>query len=684
MMLVRRRRVAGVAVVAIAILTGCSDSPSAPAPVATTLRIEPGTVSLAMGASQQLSATALDQTGAPMATPPGGAEVIWSSGDTTLVTIDEAGVIQGRRPGTTTIVARAGTLEGSVAATVVPAQLVVESGRSVSAAIGPAGGVLVAEGAGGIRYRLEIPAAAVMEETTITLTPVASFGNAPFMQLLGAARFAPDGLELHNPGVLTIELTQTPPGGQIITGFTFSDDARDLNLWLANVSGRTVTMPIAHFSGAGVARVEEVAYYGRNASFPPPVIDAMMRILDVQIEYQTSGVWDVHELIDTFRQWYVQGVEPALDGAVTDEDVFDAIRSWRLWLSWILLTGDPPSSSGPGVGDFAAEIIEALGTEIDEARVLAAAAIAQGIDWSNAECIATTNFVHAVTVVALQQMAEEFGLDEPGTGLDAATVLAEICFQMHLVDIVFPAIVKAGEPAELIVRPGIGYGGAPPVEAWSTMSRTRITPSGSMDDSPYEEVSVEIIRQIVPAGDETLTIDILSCFNFEPIPGYSVDLGKICAADRIVRTETLAFRFDTDLEGWTIGTTANGWGTVFHLSRSGGIVQFDGVGGPGEPNSWIFKELAVPAGAKTLTFRASAHPRAGADTEMRVRFEQAGVSSTLLDWKRLSGVEGSFTWQNQSIDVGSIAGKTVVFFFEQRDNGPGSHEQLYLDDIVIQ
>jgi hypothetical protein len=57
----------------------------------------------------------------------------------------------------------------------------------------------------------------------------------------------------------------------------------------------------------------------------------------------------------------------------------------------------------------------------------------------------------------------------------------------------------------------------------------------SKDDSPYEAVSVEIICQIVPAGHETLTIDIRSCFDLEPIPGLSVDLGKICAEDRIVR-----------------------------------------------------------------------------------------------------------------------------------------------------
>jgi hypothetical protein len=523
-----------------------------------------------MGASQQLSAIALDQTGAPMAAPPGGAEVIWSSGDTTLVTIDEAGMIQGRRPGSTTIVARAGTLEGSVAATVVPAQLVVESGRSVSGVIGPEGGVLVAEGAGGIRYRLEIPAAAVMEETTITLTPVASFGNAPFMQLLGAARFAPDGLQLRNPAVLTIELTQTPPGGQIITGFTFSDDARELDLWLANVSGRTATMPIAHFSGAGVARVSDVIHYGRNAPFSEPLSDLVGRMLDVMVEHHQTGVWDLAELVDVFRSWYLQVVEPQLSGAVTDDDVWQAVASWRLWLSWMNLV----SGESSGDANISAQLIEALGTEIDEARVLAAAALAQGIDWLNARCIAEANWVNALLVIGMQHAAGEFGLDEPGTGLDAETVQRELCVQVHNVDLIFPADPAPGEPAQLIVRTGMGYGGGPPVE--SELIRTWITPSGSTDDSVTSEESVEVIRQIVPTGEGNLRIDVRSCIAVQLPAYFSVQIDRVCAEDTIVRSFVDAL----DLNGqWNlvVDQICTGQVTVVH---TGSQFTIDGaVGG---------------------------------------------------------------------------------------------------------
>ena len=515
-----------VAAVGVVALAGCGDSPSAPAPVPTTLQIEPGEVSLAMGASQQLSATQFDETGAPMTPASGGAEVTWSSEDSTVVTIDETGMVVGRKAGSTTIVARAGALEASIAAVVVPVELVLESERSVSAVIGFAGGVLVAEGAGGIRYRLEIPPAAVIEETTITLTPVASFGNAPFMQLLGAARFAPDGLQLLNPGVLTIEFTQAPPTGQIITGFTFSDDAQDLALWSANVNGMTATMPIAHFSGAGVARVEEVGFYGRNATFAEPLVGIIIRMLDVQIEHQQTGVWDVPELIDLLRQWYLEIIEPRLDGAVTSDEVFDAISSWRLWLSWLL-------EAGGGSVDVRGAVVEALGTEIDEARVLAAAALAQGIASENAECITKTNWVHAMTVAVLQQVAEEFGLAEPGTGLDAATVQAEICVQVHHVDVIFPLNPVRREPAQLVVRTGIGYGGGTPVESGSI--RTWITTVGSTDDSETSEESVEVIRRIVPTGETSLTIHLRSCIALELPAHFSVQLNRVCAEDIIVR-----------------------------------------------------------------------------------------------------------------------------------------------------
>ncbi|MBA4157553.1 MAG: hypothetical protein H0X65_08765 [Gemmatimonadetes bacterium] len=148
--------------------------------------------------------------------------------------------------------------------------------------------------------------------------------------------------------------------------------------------------------------------------------------------------------------------------------------------------------------------------------------------------------------------------------------------------------------------------------------------------------------------------------------------------------QTIAFTFNNDLDGWAEGTTSNGWGAVTWLSRRGGVVKLDGVGGPGDPNAWIYKTIEIPRGATRLRFETSAHNRDGADALLRVRVVDANQAShTVLDWENLTGTEGQYLWTDRSVSIAAFAGQTVTVYFEQADNGPGRHEQRYLDTIII-
>lgn len=158
--------------------------------------------------------------------------------------------------------------------------------------------------------------------------------------------------------------------------------------------------------------------------------------------------------------------------------------------------------------------------------------------------------------------------------------------------------------------------------------------------------------------------------------------------------DELLFTFADDLEGWETGTIdgddeeAEGWGTSQWQKwcgedRDNGCVKLDGTGGEGAPNAWIQREIDIPASATSLSFLTSAHNRSGSDSDYRVRLVGANGATTLIDWTRTTGSPPDLTWISVTVSIAEWAGQTVTLYFEGRDNGPGSHEQRYYDNIRI-
>ena len=105
----------------VALAQGCGDGDSATAPPApeparpTTVTVSPATPELtALGATVQLTAEVRDQNARVMA----GATVTWSSGDTSVMTVDVSGLVTAAGNGTATITASAGSASGSTVVTV--------------------------------------------------------------------------------------------------------------------------------------------------------------------------------------------------------------------------------------------------------------------------------------------------------------------------------------------------------------------------------------------------------------------------------------------------------------------------------------------------------------------------------------------------------------------------------------
>ena len=128
-----------------------------------------------------------------------------------------------------------------------------ESGMA-EAVIPVEGGTLMATGADGTTYTLEIPADALLVETRISLTPVENLSGLPFSdETAYAVQLAPEGLSFHNFVTLTIVPSQDIPLGEQIM-FGYQADGQALSLALPGMDPGSIEIQLLHFSGAGVSK----------------------------------------------------------------------------------------------------------------------------------------------------------------------------------------------------------------------------------------------------------------------------------------------------------------------------------------------------------------------------------------------------------------------------------------------
>ncbi|KAF0108216.1 MAG: hypothetical protein FD147_2356 [Chloroflexi bacterium] len=129
-----------------------------------------------------------------------------------------------------------------------------DEGQSVEALIPVEGGSLTAKGMDGTTYTLDIPNDALLVETSIRMTPIASLTGLPFG---GSESFAvqlePEGLFFNNFVTLTITPAQEIPIDQQIM-FGYQGNGQDVILAPPVVDSREIKILLQHFSGAGVTK----------------------------------------------------------------------------------------------------------------------------------------------------------------------------------------------------------------------------------------------------------------------------------------------------------------------------------------------------------------------------------------------------------------------------------------------
>jgi hypothetical protein len=155
--------------------------------------------------------------------------------------------------------------------------------------------------------------------------------------------------------------------------------------------------------------------------------------------------------------------------------------------------------------------------------------------------------------------------------------------------------------------------------------------------------------------------------------------------------DKIVFNFTDGMDGWLSGVSGKSLDSVTWLDWAGvpaGCIKLDGSDfGASDhmANSWIYKEIEIPASAKTLRFLTSAHDRDNANAELRVSLiDESQSLRILLDWELANdGTENKLDWISRSVSIEPWAGRTVTLYFEQGDNDIGVHEQRYIDKIEI-
>lgn len=129
-----------------------------------------------------------------------------------------------------------------------------DNAQSSSALITTQGGSLSVTGKDGTQYTLNIPNDALLVDTTITMTPVATLTGLPFGSADSlAVQLEPEGLTFNNFVTLTITPKEAIPVDQQLM-FTYQGSGQDVILALPVVDSKEIKMQLLHFSGYGVTK----------------------------------------------------------------------------------------------------------------------------------------------------------------------------------------------------------------------------------------------------------------------------------------------------------------------------------------------------------------------------------------------------------------------------------------------
>lgn len=203
--------------------------------------------------------------------------------------------------------------------------IALEAANAVEALIPVEGGSLSAIGDDGTLFTLDIPSDALLNETTIGLTPVASITGLPFGgEQAYAVQLSPDGLSLFNYATLTITpAVAIPIDQQVVFGYLHA--GKDVIFAAPVVDSSEVKIKVLHFSGNGLTNGSQAAIdplrerLGGDAErrLESQLNTALAHERQAQLGYPEEGYeeLDVQFFEELLRQYEEQVVKPRIAAA---------------------------------------------------------------------------------------------------------------------------------------------------------------------------------------------------------------------------------------------------------------------------------------------------------------------------------------------------------------------------------
>lgn len=203
-----------------------------------------------------------------------------------------------------------------------------DGAHAASAAIGPAGGTITASG-----MTLSVPAGALHDEQTITLTPLSSIGGSPFHDLIGAVEMEPQGLHFLVPATLTIPRPAGVLDSQIV-GFGFSEDGTGFHLKPNDLSSGPITLQVLHFSGGGAANATLTEVNHTLGYEPTPAQElAEQQIAAAEYREAQDGTDPNPAIVSALADWFDHSVSTGLGlvgGSLDNLEL--ALGEWVAWV----------------------------------------------------------------------------------------------------------------------------------------------------------------------------------------------------------------------------------------------------------------------------------------------------------------------------------------------------------------
>ena len=421
----------------------------------------------------------------------------------------------------------------------------VDQGRAATATVGPEGGTLKATGADGSIYTLTIPENALLSDTVVSMYPATSIVGFPLAAGVRAGvHLTPEGLKLHGPATLTMDLVGAVDPKQLV-GLAYQGNAQEQQLFPAVIAGQKVTFAIVHFSGydLGNASANELI---NIPVFPGVGQQAQQNLVTAFNVSRRTGQDPSAAYTRALHDWYVgtNGVRSRLQqgGAATSltsggsELFIDALSEYDAWIAGVkfaIVTGDT---------------FVLAQTDDAEAKTLAAVMLRNEIRLDNERCVANASsftgdvndfesakspLFLAAQVTLDQADAHRWGIDTRANKLDLETVLNELCVKVVIQSAAFPSDLKPGQSATLRVQAGVTIAGGPirhdiPIKV--KLSRggaaAGVPSNGITDAQGVFSASVGW-----PEGVTELKVDILACIAAK-LPS------KICRFDQVRKTSS--------------------------------------------------------------------------------------------------------------------------------------------------